>query len=154
VSVVSFDMGCVRVTERFFPGDPPSAGELAEARAAVVGELRRARRSLPPLSAGGLLVGLAGTVSTLAALERRLPSYDRAQIHHFVLSRAVVEGWLQRLASEDRRARLVRPGMVEGRADVIVGGVLVLALVMACFDRDQCLVSEDDILDGLVASLR
>ena len=55
--------------------------------------------------------------------------------------------------AEDRRARLARPGMVEGRADVIVGGVLILDTVMARFDRDACLVSEDDILDGLVASL-
>ena len=108
---------------------------------------------LPALAPGGLLIGLAGTVSTLAALERRLARYERAAIHHTVLTRRQVARWLETLATEDRHARLARPGMVEGRADVIVGGVLILDAVMEVFDRDECLVSEDDILDGLAASL-
>ncbi|HVA03099.1 MAG TPA: hypothetical protein VMU64_05060, partial [Acidimicrobiales bacterium] len=65
-----------------------------------------------------------------------------------------VEQWLDVLAAEDRRARSRRPGMVEGRADVIVGGVIILAAVMAGFGCSDCLVSEDDILDGIVSSLR
>jgi exopolyphosphatase/guanosine-5'-triphosphate,3'-diphosphate pyrophosphatase len=97
---------------------------------------------------------LAGTVSTLAALDRHLTRYDRAAIHHAVLGRDVVARWLQILAAEPSRARLARPGMVEGRADVIVAGAMILDAVMTVFDRDECLVSEDDILDGLAASLR
>jgi exopolyphosphatase/guanosine-5'-triphosphate,3'-diphosphate pyrophosphatase len=154
VSVVSMDVGCVRLTERFLRHDPPLANELERARAAVNADLDRARRALPALEAGGLLIGLAGTVSTLAALDKGLARYERAAIHHAVLTRAGVAGWLERLAGEDSRARLARPGMVEGRADIIVGGVLVLDAVMAAFDRHACLVSEDDILDGLAASLR
>jgi len=153
VSAVSLDLGCVRVTERFFGHDPPRADELAEARRVVDAELDGARRALPALAPGGLLIGLAGTVSTLAALERRLASYERAAVHHTVLSRRQVAQWCATLAAEDRHARLARPGMVEGRADVIVGGVLILDAVMDAFDREQCLVSEDDILDGLAASL-
>jgi exopolyphosphatase/guanosine-5'-triphosphate,3'-diphosphate pyrophosphatase len=153
VAAVSLDVGCVRLTERFLRHDPPLSSELERARAAVDADLDEARRQLPSLSPGGLLIGLAGTVSTLAALDKRLASYERAAVHHTVLPRAVVAAWLQRLAGEDSRARLARPGMVPGRADVIVGGVLVLDAVMEAFDRASCLVSEDDILDGLVASI-
>jgi exopolyphosphatase/guanosine-5'-triphosphate,3'-diphosphate pyrophosphatase len=134
--------------------DPPRPDELAEARAAVEHHLATARAALGGLEPGGLLVGLAGTVSTLAALEHGVAVYDRARIHHVVLERAEVERWLAVLGAEESRARLARPGMVEGRADVIVGGVLVLATVMADLDRPRCLVSEDDILDGLAAGLR
>lgn len=153
VAAVSLDIGCVRLTERFFHHDPPLGGELAEARAAVRTEVERARSELPAMDGGGILIGLAGTVSTLAALNLELPAYERARIHHAVLSRDEVDVWLARLARENRLARLARPGMVEGRADVIVGGVLVLAAVMAGFGCGECLVSEDDILDGLVADL-
>jgi exopolyphosphatase/guanosine-5'-triphosphate,3'-diphosphate pyrophosphatase len=154
VSAVSLDIGCVRLTERFFHHDPPQADELIEARDAVEREVRLARRSLPTVDDDGILVGLAGTVSTVASLELGAADYRRDIIHHAVLSRSQVDGWYERLAAEDRRARLLRPGMVEGRADVIVGGVLVLSAVMAGFGRTACLVSEDDILDGLVSSLR
>jgi exopolyphosphatase/guanosine-5'-triphosphate,3'-diphosphate pyrophosphatase len=154
VTSVSLDIGCVRLTERFFHHDPPLESELAQARAVVDAEVGRARdEALPSMDDDGLLIGLAGTVSTLAALELGLAHYERSRIHHAILRREQVDQWLARLASEDRKARVARPGMVEGRADVIVGGVLVLAEVMAGFDRRQCLVSEDDILDGLVASL-
>ncbi|HXQ43083.1 MAG TPA: Ppx/GppA phosphatase family protein, partial [Acidimicrobiales bacterium] len=126
----SLDVGCVRVTERFLRHDPPAPHELDEARAAVDTLLEEARAGLPELDPGGLLIGLAGTVSTLAALEGSVVDYDRARIHHTVLERDVVERWLALLSAENSRARLARPGMVEGRADVIVGGVLVLAEVM------------------------
>ena len=115
------------------PGRASSSGPGRRSNA----DLDRARRHLPPLAPGGLLIGLAGTVSTLAALDKRLARYDRAAIHHAVLTRADVAGWLERLAGEDSSARLARPGMVEGRADVIVGGVLVLDAVMAAFDRHR-----------------
>jgi exopolyphosphatase/guanosine-5'-triphosphate,3'-diphosphate pyrophosphatase len=154
VAAVSLDLGCVRVTERFFHADPPRAEELVQAQRAVDEQLHAAHNRLPELSPGGLLIGLAGTVSTIAALDLGLARYERAAVHHVVLARPRVEHWLETLAAEDVHARLARPGMVEGRADVIVGGVLILAAVMAVFDRESCLVSEDDILDGLVASLQ
>jgi exopolyphosphatase/guanosine-5'-triphosphate,3'-diphosphate pyrophosphatase len=154
VAAISLDIGCVRLTERFFHHDPPLGDELAEARAFVGAEVERARTGLPAVGEGGLLIGLAGTVSTVAALEQELAHYQRDRIHHAILSRDQVDVWLERLATENRQARLVRAGMVEGRADVIVGGVLVLAAVMVGFGRRECLVSEDDILDGIVASLR
>jgi exopolyphosphatase/guanosine-5'-triphosphate,3'-diphosphate pyrophosphatase len=153
VAAVSLDIGCVRLTERFFHHDPPLGPELSEAKAVVDAEVQVARATLPPVGGDATLIGLAGTVATLAALNLELDHYQRERIHHAVLSRHQVDGWFERLSTEDRRARLARPGMVEGRADVIVGGVLVLAAVMAGFAIDRCLVSEDDILDGIAASL-
>ena len=153
VAAVSLDIGCVRVSERFFSDDPPAAEQLAEARRKVDSLLAGARHALPALARGGLLIGLAGTVSTIAALALGLTDYDRGAIHHAVLGRRNVKQWLETLATENSGARLARPGMVPGRADVIVGGVLILDAVMEMFDRDECLVSEDDILDGLAASI-
>jgi exopolyphosphatase / guanosine-5'-triphosphate,3'-diphosphate pyrophosphatase len=148
----SLDIGCVRVSERFLP-DPPSRADMARARASVKEEVTGAMEGLPPLGPDSILVGLAGTVSTLASLERGITVYDRARIHHAVLAQDDVERWLDVLSAEDARARLAHPGMVEGREDVIVGGVLILATIMESFGRETCLVSEDDILDGLAAEL-
>ena len=156
---VSLDMGCVRVTERFLRHDPPLPVEIADATAMIDELLEGAKLELAPVLQGtGLelpdrLIGLAGTVSTLASLVAGLPSYDRKSVHHLELERETVDEWLARLAAEDMSARLERPGMVRGREDVIVGGVLVLSRAMDRFGRQVCLTSEDDILDGLAATL-
>jgi exopolyphosphatase / guanosine-5'-triphosphate,3'-diphosphate pyrophosphatase len=152
VQTCSLDIGCVRVSERFF-GEVPGANDVERARAAVQGEVETARAALPTPECDQFLVGLAGTVSTLARLELGLSDYDRERVHHTVLTRADVDRWLQVLSSETAAARLQRPGMEAGREDVIVGGVLILSVVMASFGCERCLVSEDDILDGLVATL-
>jgi exopolyphosphatase/guanosine-5'-triphosphate,3'-diphosphate pyrophosphatase len=152
VRTLSLDIGCVRVSERFLH-DPVQGDEVARARAAVMEEVEAARSAFPTPPTDRLMIGLAGTVSTLASLQLGLAEYDRARIHHAVLTRADVDRWLLVLSSEDAAARLTRPGMDPGREDVIVGGVLILSVVMAAFGCDRCLVSEDDILDGLAASL-
>ena len=149
----SLDIGCVRVSERLLPDDPPRPEQLARARNEVREQFVSARSDLPTLAPDSLFVGLAGTVSAVASLEGAIAVYDRERIHHAVLARTDVERWLRILSAEATRARLEHPGMVKGREDVIVGGVLILAVVMECFERDRCLVSEDDILDGLAAEL-
>ncbi len=154
VAAVSLDIGCVRITERLLVHDPPTPSELAGARAEIDRVLTAARAGLPGPDRATPVIGLAGTVSTLAALAHGLATYNRAAIHHARLGRDEVEAWLGRLTGEDTEARRRRAGMDPGRADVIVGGVLILAAVMSAYDRAECLVSEDDILDGLVASLR
>jgi exopolyphosphatase/guanosine-5'-triphosphate,3'-diphosphate pyrophosphatase len=102
---------------------------------------------------GLTLVGLAGTVSTLAALAQGLSHYDRDRIHHFVLDAGTVGRWCDRLVAEPAASRGRRSGMTPGREDVIVGGVLVLREAMRRFGFDRCVVSEADILDGIAASL-
>ncbi|MBW3615238.1 MAG: exopolyphosphatase [Actinobacteria bacterium] len=149
----SVDLGCVRVTERFLRGDPPDAGELADALSVVRTHLDDVVREVPETREAARLVGLAGTVTTMAAVELGLQTYDRDRIHHFVLTRAAAEDVFRTLATEPREARRFNPGLEEARVDVIVGGALILVGILRYFDFDECLVSESDILDGLVMSL-
>jgi exopolyphosphatase/guanosine-5'-triphosphate,3'-diphosphate pyrophosphatase len=152
----SMDIGCVRLTERFLHGDPPTMPEVDAAVTAIGAELTRAARAIPELADLGpaRLVGLAGTVSTLASLELGLVAYDRDRIHHAVLPLEAVERWAEVLGAEPVAKRGLRPGLPEGRQDVIFGGALVLREVMCRFGLQECIVSESDILDGLAMSLR
>ena len=95
---------------------------------------------------------LAGTVSTVAAVELGLPAYDRDRVHHLELSKAAVEDVFRTLATEPLVDRVHNPGLERERADVIVGGCCVLVSIMRTFGFERCLVSEADILDGLVRS--
>jgi exopolyphosphatase/guanosine-5'-triphosphate,3'-diphosphate pyrophosphatase len=149
---VSVDIGCVRLTEKFLHGDPPSAMELSQALSVVRDYLEDVSRELPAASDARQLVGLAGTVTTVAAVEQGLP-YDRERIHHFMLSREAAEDVFRTLATEKRADRIHNPGLEPERADVIVGGTAILVGILRYFDQPSCLVSEDDILDGLVLSL-
>ena len=150
--VVSVDVGCVRVTEKFLHSDPPSPEELSQAISVVHAHLEDVAREVPAIKEVRRFVGLAGTVATMAAVEIGLPEYDRDRIHHFVLTRAAAEDVFRTLATEPLVDRVWNPGLERDRAEVIVGGAVVLVAVMRHFDFDACLVSESDILDGLVAS--
>jgi exopolyphosphatase/guanosine-5'-triphosphate,3'-diphosphate pyrophosphatase len=153
IGAVSVDVGCVRVTERFLHGDPPRPEELSEALSVVRDHLDDVRRELPAVDDAARMVGLAGTVTTVAAVEMGLAFYDRDRIHHFVLTREAAEDVFRTLATENREDRAYNPGLERERVDVIVGGCLVLVAVMRHFDFGECLVSEADILDGLAMSL-
>lgn len=153
LTAVSLQAGCVRITERFLVSDPPTAGELRRAESMVNGLLESTLAGHPDMLDARVLVGLAGTVSTLSALNMGLDKYDRDQVHHSVLTADEVNGWYRTLAAEVTAARLDRAGMVPGREDVIVGGALILSVVMSWFGLEQCLVSEADILDGMVTGL-
>jgi len=152
LAAVSLQLGCVRVAERFLGTDPPTRAELDAAEAEVAAQLESAVAAHPRFAEAHRLVGLAGTVSTLASLQLGLEEYDRDRIHHSVLTADDIGRWYRVLAAEPARDRLARPGMVPGREDVIVGGAMVLHAVMDRFGFAECLVSEADILDGLVAS--
>ncbi len=154
---VSLDIGCVRLTERFLRGDPPSASEVGDATRAIEQELDRAVQEIPELEKSDRmtrLVGLAGSVSTLASLALGLAEYDRDRIHGAVLTSAAVARWCEVLGAERVAERALRPSIPEGREDVIFGGALVLDQVMCRFGLDECIVSESDILDGLVMSMQ
>jgi exopolyphosphatase/guanosine-5'-triphosphate,3'-diphosphate pyrophosphatase len=111
------------------------------------------RRAIPGVAEAATLVGLAGTVTTVAAVELGLPEYDGAVLHHFRLTRAAAEDVFRTLATENLAQRAHNPGLEQGRVDVIVGGAAILVSVMRAFEFDDLLVSEADILDGLVRSL-
>jgi exopolyphosphatase/guanosine-5'-triphosphate,3'-diphosphate pyrophosphatase len=152
VAVESIDLGCVRVTERFLHHDPPLPGELCEAADAVRAGLDAAVAAQPTVAEAATLVGLAGTVTTLSAIDQGLAIYSRDRVHHSVLSRPRVDELLDSLGGENKIERLRRPGLEEARADVIIGGTVVLATIMRHLGFDSCLVSEADILDGLIMS--
>ena len=149
---LSCDIGCVRLTEQWIEHDPPLPEELVACLSIAEGHVDDVLRVVPAAAGARTLVGLAGTVSCVAAVEIGLATYDRDRIHHFRLSREAVEDVFRTLATETRAERLENPGMEEDRADVIVGGVAILVKVMRQMGFDECLVSESDILDGLVAS--
>ncbi len=154
--VVSLDLGCVRLTERYLHHDPPLPAELERATAVIGAALEGAAAALSVLRSAhrrATLVGLAGTVTTLSMLAHRWPAQEWRRVHHSELSVETVEEWTARLAAEPVAARKARPGMAPGREDVIVGGALVLREVMRRFGFTRCVVSESDILDGLVASI-
>ena len=151
--VISLDIGCVRITEKYLVSDPPTAEELSQAISVVHAYLDDVTRELPASLDAARLVGLAGTVTTMAAVEIGLATYDRDRIHHFVLTRDAAEDVFRTLALESRAQRVHNPGLEEARADVIVGGAAILVTILRHFDFDECLVSEADILDGVLLSL-
>ncbi len=152
-SVLSIDIGCVRLTEKFIHHDPPAPEELSQVISVTRDYLEDVVREMPAAAEATRFVGLAGTVSTVAAVEQGLAEYDTDRIHHFVLTHGAAEDVFRTLATEKRADRIHNPGLEEARADVIVAGTAILVAIMRFFDFDECLVSEADILDGLVLSL-
>jgi exopolyphosphatase / guanosine-5'-triphosphate,3'-diphosphate pyrophosphatase len=150
--LVSLDMGCVRVTEQYLESDPPAPEELSNAIAAVRDLVAEVPRTIPGAADAATLVGLAGTVTTVAAVELGIPEYDPEKIHHFVLTRDAAEDVFRTLATESAEQRTHNPGLEPGRVDVIVGGTVVLVGIFRVLGFDEMLVSEADILDGLVRS--
>jgi len=152
--LVSLDVGCVRVTEQFLESDPPAPEELSDAVSVVRDLVADAARGLPGATEASTLVGLAGTITTVAAIELGLVAYDRDRIHHFRLTRDAAEDVFRTLATETLDERRQNPGLDPGRADVIVGGAIVLVTILRTLGFGELLVSEADILDGLVLSQR
>jgi exopolyphosphatase/guanosine-5'-triphosphate,3'-diphosphate pyrophosphatase len=149
----SLDIGCVRITEQFLHGDPPTPEELSAAVSVVRDQVAEVQREIPATRGAKTLIGLAGTVTTVAAIELGLAEYDAAAIHHFHLTRDAAEEVFRTLALEPAEQRRHNPGLEAERVDVIVGGALVLVAILRVFGFDEMLVSEADILDGLVRSL-
>jgi exopolyphosphatase/guanosine-5'-triphosphate,3'-diphosphate pyrophosphatase len=150
-AAISLQMGCVRMTERHLHADPPTSDELRACQSDVRRELARVRAAMDVTKARRV-VGLAGTVTALAAMQLGLTHYDATRTHHSHLSATEVSTLTARLAGAnvaERRGLLVEPA----RAEVIVGGAVVLELIMSELGLPELLVSECDILDGLAASL-
>ena len=152
VHAVSVDIGCVRMTERHLHGDPPTRAEVAAAAADIDTALDTVAAAVPVRQAS-TLIGLAGSVTTVAGIALGLPAYDAARIHHARVSAADVHDVTMSLLAQPRAARAAIGVMHPGRVDVIGGGALVLDRVMRRFGFAEVLVSEHDILDGIAWSL-
>ncbi len=151
--LLSVDVGCVRLTEAWLHGDPPTAEELSQAVHVVREHLADVVREVPEVRTAETLVGLAGTVATFAMVEQGLATYDRDRVHHFRLTRDAAEDVFRTLATEAIEDRRHNPGLEPGRVDVIVGGAVILVTIMRTLGFDELLTSETDILDGIVRDL-
>jgi exopolyphosphatase/guanosine-5'-triphosphate,3'-diphosphate pyrophosphatase len=152
VAARSVDVGCVRMTERHVRHDPPDADEVAAIVRDVDAAIARAAEAVP-LARARTLVGLAGSVTTTAALALDLPAYDADLIHGSRVSAADVDAVSDRLLALDHDARAALAVMHPGRVDVINAGVLVLRRILHATGLQDVLVSEHDILDGIAWSL-
>lgn len=152
----SADIGCVRLTERCLHSDPPSPDEVAAAREVVRERLDVALRAVP-VDGTRTWVGLAGTMTTLSALAQGLTRYDAAAIHLSRVPFSELLGVCERLIGMTRAERAALGPMHEGRVDVIGGGAIVVQeLARELGSRagiSELVVSEHDILDGIVLSI-
>ena len=148
----SVNIGCVRLTERHLHGDPPLPAEIAATVKDIDAALGQAAAAVPAEKAR-TLVGLAGSVTTVAAIALGLDEYDSARTHHSRISAARVHETADALLAMTRAERAAIPVMHPGRVDVIGAGALILDRIMTTFGFTEVLVSEHDILDGIAWSL-
>ena len=148
----SVNIGCVRLTERHLHGDPPLPQEVAAATADI-DEALGLVAAVVQADQAATFVGLAGSVTTIAAIALGLDHYDAARIHHSCVPAARVHEIAGELLAMTRADRGAIPGMHPGRVDVIGAGALVLDRIMARFGFAEVLVSEHDILDGIAWSM-
>jgi len=148
----SIAIGSVNLSEKFIKDERPGSDQLDEMRAYIRGKIK------PVLDLIGeneklSLIGVAGTITTIAAIDLGLKEYDSSKIHHHKLAAKKVLGIYDMLCSlslpERRRVRGLQPQ----RADIIIGGTAVLIEIFDMLDIDYIIVSERDILDGIIYSL-
>jgi exopolyphosphatase/guanosine-5'-triphosphate,3'-diphosphate pyrophosphatase len=146
-AVVSLPIGSVRLTERLVAHDPPSDDERAKLAAAVDEALAAAPHPR------GALVGIAGTVTTLAAMAMKLADYDGARVHGTRLSRRTVDEMVAMLGTTPLADKQRTPGLPAKRADVIFAGAVILQRVMERARADECIVSDRGIRWGLIEEI-
>jgi exopolyphosphatase / guanosine-5'-triphosphate,3'-diphosphate pyrophosphatase len=142
---VSLDLGCVRLTERFLASDPPTTDEVRASRDFVRALLEE---RVPDGVRPGHAIGVAGTVTTLAALHLGLEEYDPDRIHGHRMPAGWIEDELARLAARTVAELRTEPAIEPNRAPVLVGGVVAVAETLAFFGLDELEASERDILHG------
>ncbi|MFJ3925460.1 exopolyphosphatase [Streptomyces sp. NPDC090022] len=152
----SVDVGCVRMTERHLVvdgviTDPPTEAQVAAIRADIEAALDRAAERVP-LEQARTLVGLAGSVTTVAGIALGLDAYDSEAIHHARIPYEAVREISARMLTETHAQRAELGVMHPGRVDVIGAGALVLLAVMERTGASEVVVSEHDILDGIAWS--
>jgi exopolyphosphatase/guanosine-5'-triphosphate,3'-diphosphate pyrophosphatase len=148
----SLDIGCVRLTERRLIDDPPTPAQVAAARADIDAALDEAAADVP-LTKVATVIGLAGSVTTVAGIHLGLPAYDSQAIHHSRVPAEAVRAISEQLLRLSHAERAAIPVMHPGRVDVIAAGALVLRAVVDRTGVDEVLISEHDILDGIAWSI-
>ncbi|WP_281897341.1 Ppx/GppA phosphatase family protein [Phytohabitans aurantiacus] len=151
-SAISVDIGCVRMTERHLHTDPPGSAEVTAATADITAAVDRALAAVDGGRAA-TLVGLAGSVTTVAAIALGLTSYQPERIHHARISYDDVAAVTARMLESTTEQRLAIPVMHPGRADVFAAGALILRTIMDRSGMSSVVASEHDILDGIAWSI-
>jgi exopolyphosphatase / guanosine-5'-triphosphate,3'-diphosphate pyrophosphatase len=152
VAALSVDIGCVRLTERHLHDDPPRPAQVSAAAADIEAALDEVAAKVP-VAGARTLIGLAGSVTTVAGIALGLTGYDPARIHHAVIPATQVHEVTEALLGQTREQRAAIPVMHPGRVDVIGAGALVLDRIMTRFGFADVVASEHDILDGIAWSL-
>jgi exopolyphosphatase / guanosine-5'-triphosphate,3'-diphosphate pyrophosphatase len=150
-AAISVDIGCVRMTERHLHSDPPTVAEVLAATDDITAQVRRALDAVDARRAA-TVVGLAGSVTTVAAIALGLAHYDPTRIHHSVIPVEQVQRVTADLLALTHDRRLALPVMHPGRADVIGAGALILRIILEQVGAGAVVVSEHDILDGIAWS--
>ncbi len=148
----SMNVGCVRMTERHLHDDPPTPAQVAATVADVRAAIGAAAEDVP-LREAATFVGVAGTVTTVAAIALGLDRYEPELIHAAVLSAGQVAEVTGRLLAMTHEQRAALPVMHPGRVDVIGAGAVVLRTIMEQTGATEVIASEHDILDGIAMSL-
>jgi len=149
----SVNIGCVRMTERYLQSDPPTQQEVEAATREIRNQIELIARTVP-IRTETTFIGLAGSVTTVAAMALGLHEYDAALIHGSALSMEEVDAVTNELLHMTRAQRAELGFMHPGRVDVIGGGALVLRESMRILGFTQVVVSEKDLLDGVVIALK
>jgi len=151
-AIISTDLGVVKLTEGFLKSDPPTLDELQALKGAIERRIKGVRASLPDLR-GVRLVGTGGTVTTLAAIQLKLVTYDPERVNGFSLILEQVEGLFTSLAGMSHQERLQVPGLEPGREDLIVAGAAVVLETMRGLSFPSLLVSDGGLREGILLDL-
>ena len=154
VDSVSMPFGVVTLTEAELHSDPPRAEELSNAISMVGDAVDNAAIERPTLGGVSRVVGVAGSIVTIAAVELGLREFDSSRLHGMALTKDAAEDVFRTLATERLADRVHNPGLPVERAGVIVGGCCILVAIMRRLGLDNITVSTHNLLDGVVSAAR
>ena len=143
----SFQIGAVRITERFFKDNPPTDAQLESARQNILEELSQVRN---PGLYQYTLVGVAGTVTTLACLDQHLPDFDVEKVRGYEMKKERIDYWSTTLSSMKTTDILNLSNVITGREDILTAGVLILREIMSLLGFHEILVSERGLRYGVI----
>lgn len=150
--VRSIDIGVVRLCERLLRHDPPTADEVQQAREWVAKETKAAVAGMGNYQTA-IFVGTAGTITSLAAMAQKLPTYEPARIHNYQLQFSTIQEIEQTLLSRNKADRVGLPGLEKGREEVIAAGAIIIRTIMETLVQQACLVSDLGLREGVLIDL-
>jgi len=150
--VKSIDIGVVRLCERLLHHDPLTEKEIRQAREWVAKETKTAVAEMGDYQTA-TFVGTAGTVTSLAAMAQKLPTYEPARIHNYRLQLDTIQELEQTLLSRKKADRIGLPGLEKGREEVIAAGAIIIRTVMETLGIKDCLVSDLGLREGVLIDL-